>query len=272
MLNEWIIGENTNIGEIHSTSTNPNFAYILSAMRILSLLLLTLVIASCNNGNGNIKNASSTILTDTLLPFKGTWVIKRHIDTLLYTKSPSRSQGTEYFVYFPKSINRLANSYVYHEGGGQYTIVKHGPFYYIVGQESDSTEVVMLTGGETLKVGRDTLIKVPDGVGLAEKMLFAGQYKWNDKMVRFTPDGKVTGLDSLQYYSVQNDYIGPGYGSVDIVFLGTQKDPRTISCFEFIGDTLFIYGVKCLEQDADGTCMYMEKGGLNYKLVAFGRK
>ena len=242
-------------------------------MLVPPFLLLFLVIASCNNGKGviNSDTKSSPPVTDTILPYQGTWVIKKHIDTLLYYKSPSRSQGTEYFMSFPKSINAQAYSYVYHEGGGEYNVIKHGTSYFIVSQASDTMEVVMLAGGETLKVGKDTFVKIPEGVGVPKKCLFAGEYKCNDRVVRFTRDDKVSGLDSLQYYGIQNDYLGPGYGSVDIVFLGTQKDPTAINCFEFVADTLLIYDVKCLQQDAEGTCMDLEKGTLKYKLVSYKR-
>ena len=79
---------------------------------------------------------------------------------------------------------------------------------------------------------------------------------------------KTSGCPCVGYYTRQNDFIGPGYSAVDIIFLGSEKKPNAISCFEFQSDTLFIYDIKCLEQNIDGDGLDLEKGTLKHKILS----
>ncbi len=243
--------------------------------RVGYCFLLVVLMLSCQDRHGDTGSMEGAEATagDSVVPFNGTWVIESYIDTLLRTRSAARSQGSEYFVCFPRSLSDTAYTFVYHEGGGQFRLAKHGGSYFLMGfgQPSDPKEVTMLDGGRKLRIGSDTFVKKTDNIGIPEQVLFKGSYQLGAGTIVFSEDGTVTGLDNIRYYSIQNDYIGPGYGAVDIIFLGTIKDPQEMYCFEFSGDTLVIYDVMCVEQDANGTCLDLEKGALKYKLTAIGK-
>ena len=110
-------------------------------------------------------------------------------------------------------------------------------------------------------------VKAQEKIGIPEDVLFKGQYKFGDKSVTLNADGNIDGLDSVKFYSIENDYIGPGMGDVDILYLGKKREEQLTYCFEFKSDTLFIYDKNCKETDESGTCLDMQKGKLKWTLT-----
>ncbi|MCK6640035.1 MAG: hypothetical protein L6Q81_08110 [Bacteroidia bacterium] len=118
-----------------------------------------------------------------------------------------------------------------------------------------------------MKIWDKVYVKTKENIGIPEDLLFKGQYMLGDNFVTLNADGTISGLDSIKFYAVENDYIGPGMGDVDIVYLGKTEKEKLTHCFEFKVDTLFIYDIDCKETDEDGTCMDIQKGQLKWALT-----
>lgn len=236
------------------------------------IFALAIIFASCHNraeNTGDEGNAKS-VSNDTIIPFNGTWASEKYISILKRTKSPRASQDSGYFFQFPKSYKSLANPYLYHESGPDYHILKYGNKFYLksVDNATDSSEIIITDKGNKLKIWDETFVKTKDSCGVPEELLFKGNYKLNGKPVTFNANGTIIGLDSDKFYSIENDYIGPGTGDLDIIYLGKIEKEKNIHSFLFRADTLFIYKIKCLEIDSsNGDCLDIENGKLKYKLI-----
>ncbi len=232
---------------------------------IIFLVFICLIFSCGTNENTENKNAKE-VVSDTIVPFHGFWASEKYINTLMKTKSPRQSQDDGEFWVIPKLYLDRAYPCVYHEGGPDYHVIKNGNSYFLR-SSYDSIQIVFIDDGRKIKIGDWLYIKTKENVGVPEDLLFKGSYKFIDKSVVFNADGTVKGLDSINFFSVQNDYIGPGMGDVDIVYLGKTKEEDLTHCFQFQADTLFIYNIQCLEEDDRGTCLDIQKGDLKYKLV-----
>ncbi|HTA28802.1 MAG TPA: hypothetical protein VK809_13505 [Bacteroidia bacterium] len=238
--------------------------------RLTIIFFLVISISSCHNKADNTNDISKAILNDTIIPFNGTWASEAYIRILKTTKSPRLSQDSGYFIQIPKSYKDKTFPYLYHEAGGEYHIIKHGTSFYLksIDNASDSTEIIVADNGNKLKIWNEVFIKTKDSCGVPEDILFKGNYKLNGKPVTFNANGTIVGLDSIKFYAIENDYIGPGFGDLDVVYLGkTSKEKQTHS-FLFKADTLFIYKIKCLEIDSsNGDCLDIANDKLRYTLI-----
>lgn len=240
-------------------------------IRYIIKFALTISIYSCGNRieNSNTVSETEIITSDTIIPFHGLWATEKYINTLIKTKSPRQSQEYGEFFQVPKSYKDRAFPYVYHEGGSDFHIVKNNNSYYLQSDydKNDSTEIIFIDNGNKMKIWNKIYVKTQENIGIPEDVLFKGQYKFGDKSVTLNADGTIDGLDSVKFYSIENDYIGPGMGDVDILYLGKKREEQLTYCFEFKSDTLFIYDKNCKETDESGTCLDMQKGKLKWTLT-----
>jgi hypothetical protein len=234
------------------------------------IFALTILISSCENRIENSKNVNETetVSFDTIIPFHGFWATEKYINTLRKTKSPRQSQDDGEFFQVPKSSKDRAFPCVYHDGGADFHIIKFNNSYYLKADydKNDSTEIAFIDNGNKMKIWNKIYVKTQENIGIPEDILFKGQYRLGGKSVTLNADGTITGLDSVKFYSVENDYIGPGMGDVDILYLGKTQTEKLTHCFEFKSDTLLIYEINCKETDEDGTCMDIQKGQLRWTL------
>ncbi len=232
---------------------------------------MTILISSCGSRteNSNSVSETETVSSDTIIPFHGIWVTEKYISTLTKTKSPRQSQDDGEFFQVPKSYKDRAYPFVYHEGGADFRIVKSANSYYLKADydKNDSTKIVFLDNGKKMKIWNKVYVKIKENIGIPEDLLFKGQYMLGDNFVTLNADGTISGLDSIKFYAVENDYIGPGMGDVDIIYLGKTEKEKFTHCFKFKVDTLFIYYIDCKETDEDGTCMDIQKGQLKWTLT-----
>ena len=232
---------------------------------------MTILISSCGNRteNSSIISETETVSSDTIIPFHGFWATEKYISILTKTKSPRQSQDDGEFFKVPKSYKDRAFPCVYHEGGAGFRIVKHNNSYYLKADydKNDSTEIVFIDNGNKMKLWNKIYVKTQENIGIPEDILFKGQYKLGDKSVILNANGTIDGLDSVKFYTVENDYIGPGMGDVDILYLGKTEKEKSTHCFEFKSDTLLIYDINCKETDESGTCLDIQKGQLKWKLT-----
>ncbi len=238
--------------------------------RLTIIFLLAISIISCHTKIDSINDSDKAISNDTIIPFNGTWASEAYIRILKTTKSPRLSQDSGYFIQIPKSYKDKTFPYLYHEAGGEYHVVKHREKFYLksIDNTTDSLKITVADNGNKLKIWNDIFVKIKDSCGVPEDVLFKGNYKLNGKSVTFNANGTIVGLDSIKFYAIENDYIGPGLGDLDVIYLGkTSKEKQTHS-FLFKADTLFIFKIKCLEIDSsNGDCLDIANEKLLYKLI-----
>ncbi len=234
------------------------------------ILAWTILLSSCEDRTENLKSITETetVFSDSIIPFHGFWATEKYINTLTKTKSPRQSQDDGEFFQVPRFYKDRAFPCVYHEGGADFHVVKRDNSYYLKSDydKNDSTEIVFIDNGNKMKIWNKRYVKTQEKIGIPEDILFKGLYKLGDKSVTLNADGTIIGLDSIKFYSVENDYIGPGMGDVDILYLGKTDKEKLTHCFEFKSDTLLIYDITCNETDENGICMDIQKGQLKWTL------
>jgi hypothetical protein len=102
---------------------------------------------------------------------------------------------------------------------------------------------------------------------VAEGVFFKGNYTnaQNDK-IEFMANGEVKGMNCINFYQVETDYIGPRL-NVDQISMGPNAKDVTNYGFQFKGDTLNIYELKCSNFDKKGgQCIDYKFGKLAHQL------
>ncbi len=230
--------------------------------------LFVFICYACNNARNadvNNGNVGSRDLSDN--PFYGRWVSLRYLNALLQSKSPAKSQENDLFYEIGKRLSDTGYTFVYHEGGNQFIVLKKNNRYFKMSSDRDKKDEIFKISNDTIKIGADTFIRVVNNVGISEHYLFKGSYISGNKSVVFNDDGTIKGLDSNQYYFVVNDYIGLSMEkSANLIYIGNSKEKTSIYCFEFTKNALLIYDNKCLEENENKDCVLFGKGRLRYVL------
>jgi hypothetical protein len=81
---------------------------------------------------------------------------------------------------------------------------------------------------------------------LVNKKIMAGSYKitdstGNETTVKFTIEGKTTGLKVFKTYFVLTDFVAASENATDEICFGTQTNDQKCYGFEFKGDTLHLF-------------------------------
>jgi len=217
-------------------------------------------------------NSKSYEKLDTIVPFSGFWLNENYIETVLRTRSPRQSQNENAnSIIIPKRTLEVTSIFgALHDGAADMIVVKKPDKYQFYYKYDDTiwdvAYDIKLISKEKIKIGRDTYKKATENFFL-EDLLFKGHYS-SDKgaNIEFTGNGKVKGLDNYKSYGVVSDYIDEG-SDVDQVFLWNDDKHRDEFGFKFVGDSLFIYKIKCLEYDSVAKmCAKVDFGQLTYKL------
>lgn len=98
------------------------------------------------------------------------------------------------------------------------------------------------------------------------RVLFAGNYSLTDSLnntatIRFTSDGKMSGLNDLKTYFIAVDFTTPPKNMDEIYFSDGNKDQRSYT-FKFKADTLNLF-----ETSFDKDSIDLIKGKLKYQLI-----
>lgn len=255
-------------------------------MRIPTILLALILLASCNDKPKSTEqtvpeNKKETTVTK-IKPaeplkrdasdFGGIWVNKKYVDKLLASKSPKKSQDVTpiTMLILPNNLNQEATViWGFHEGTTGKVVKKNGT-YEILSEESGEPGQTFQLEKDRIKTKKDEFIKIKvtggkNDYNVVEQLLFAGKYEIDGKQVEFTPNGKVTGLDSFSYYSVLIDYYDAGM-QVDQIRLGKSFENSKLFGFEFTKNKLTIYELKCVKSAGDH-CEVVKNGKKLYKLI-----
>jgi hypothetical protein len=191
------------------------------------------------------------------IPFEGLWVNKHYIDEIRRRKSLREAQDTETrCIVIPGHTLEVTRwIYGFHEGGESMVLVKKGPGYFSYslynGRCIDTFEVF---GNAKLKIGREYYFRLgaedsaSSDLGVLEQLLFEGKYQRQDSAatVIFAKDGEIQGLDSLESYDPVIDYVDFPT-NVDHIRLGKDKKHLNDYGLRFVGDTMMIYSINCLQ-------------------------
>lgn len=233
------------------------------------IVLTSLVLAGCNEASEKVTDITdnTSIDTSSINPFAGTWVRKGYIDTLIFTKSPRASQGSEFFYFIPPILGDTGYTFVFHEGGQQFVVKAMGNKYTLCLPSGDSSIIEKVRDGG-IKIAGDEYVRLSKerAENVSEQFLLAGDYLSGNGQVHFGMDGSILGLDTFSYYYVNNDYIGPGL-DLDLMYIGAKPGMSPEYSFHFVGDTLLIYTTKCIEDDENGDCLNLITDNLLYRLV-----
>ena len=240
--------------------------------RLISIVILFFLISCSTSEQKEIeekKPAGKASFIPIPPMYKGLWVNEGYLKELSKTRSTKMAQGKEgfYKIYDKNSIMQLD----LHEGGAENILVmetdKDGQIY-----STDSTQALNKVEFKDgiMVIDNVRCIKAPDGESglqvLVNKAFFSGKYLLGEKFIEFKDDGSITGLDSINGFNLNLNYVGPGMQFDLINFKLNDKSKDYL--YEFKSDTLLISEVDCLvmEEESD-FCLEVAKGNEVYRMV-----
>jgi hypothetical protein len=260
-----------------------------------------LAFASCGpNTTGG--NAPKSEKADSFAVFKalfnGTWVQTSYFEDVAKTKSPCQSQNKVTMVIaFQFSSPEMHGDSMevggvgIHEGAAFYVHFRPGftatslptnitgfdtvKMYYELGYElagHDTMLSITQYNAEKKQVGKEMYARangepVAAFNTLLNKKLFSGTYKYADSVghpqkATFTDDGKVTGFNGHNGYSVSSDFIAGPENNLDEIIMDNYTKARREYTYVIKGDTLCLYDTR---ESKDG--LLLERTRLRYKLI-----
>ena len=254
--------------------------------KIILFTLMPAILFSCTSAD---KQKDTTGITstdtpgpdfktlDTAIYFAGIWVNEKYINDIKRTTSPRESQDiNESCIIIPDRTLKVTRMIAgFHEGAADWVIVKNKNKY----QFYDNKFITLIrnidpVSSNRIKIGGSWFIKIRQGdenkpdLNILEDILFSGEYKSvSGKNVSFTVDGRVTGLDSFNYYNAVIDYADMASNVNQVELGGTKKNLRSFG-FKFNKDSLLIYKLRCKDlSDNETQCADVEFDKLIYKLL-----
>ena len=235
------------------------------------------LLTGCGNdeaGESQIVTPSSSVISsqdeNSEFELSGIWVNKTYKDKLEETKSPRIAQDASEitFLIISGSDKSVTMIYNYHEGvTGELAYENNG--YKLQFDNSDEYSISSTENAQKLRLNGTQFEKAiysddDHTFDLIEQIVFAGDYDLNGEKITFTHDGQIKGDPLLTEYTVVADYLDIGL-DVDQLYLGNGFHHDKLG-FKFVGDTLRIYELKCLEK-LDDQCMQVDFGEQVYELV-----
>lgn len=240
-------------------------------MKKFWLYTLAFSLFSCDGPKDKYPKGGGSDFSDAIdsaNPFHGKWASLKYLRTLLFTRSPAKSQSSGAFYVVEPLMRDTGYMYTYYGGGIEFVLTKGKDGYYFTELFSSKVTRVQELGKDTIILGRDTVVKHDSNTNFPEKYLFKGTYRYGKKAVIFGENRTIDGLDTNQYYEVENNYVMYGMEeSVDLVSIGKAEGRAPYYCFAFKKDTLFIYDSRLLSERAEDGSFPYEKGDIRYILV-----
>jgi hypothetical protein len=205
------------------------------------------------------------------LGFAGAWVNEMYVDSIHKNRSPKQDQDIEEScIRIPDStLMKTSMIFGFHEGGPEMVVVKNGDRYQFFDPTFKTPMgIIELVSPNRLRIGSHYFKKLMYADtekyewGILNEILFAGKYQTQvGKEVVFAEDGHIAGLDTIAYYQPHADYTGDVDLGVDRISLGPSKTNLHEYGYQFNGDTLLIFPIKCLEYDTLAKECGLEKLG-----------
>jgi hypothetical protein len=247
-----------------------------------TFLSLAIGLLFCCSPNDRPENGSSSFTNDikqfdTIVSFSGSWLSEDYYNSIRQFKSPKKAQDNSEFIVIPeRTLQPTIMIYNFHEGGPFLKILKNKGKYEMWEVQDDSliqrfNEVEIISSSKII-LGDKTFEKISPltqqgNHKVLEEILFKGHYTSSDgKHIEFKNDGQLTGLDNFNFYEPVIDYFDQGM-DVDQIRLRNTQSKLDYYGFKFIGDTLELYKLNCLEFDSTSkNCGIVEYGQLIHKL------
>lgn len=213
---------------------------------------------------------------DLPIPFEGLWVNEHYVNEIRQGKPLRKSQDTQTrcIVIPARTLQRTSLIYGMHDGGPESVLIRDGSDYFTYAlYDGRIVDTLKVLTDYRLRIGQDYYIRVGEDdsassdLGVLEDLLFSGRYRRLDTagMAIFAKNGKIDGLDSLGWYEPVIDYVGDPT-NIDHVRLGKDKKHLNDYGLRFLGDTMMIYSIHCLDQSG-GDCYPDTLGRLLYSLA-----
>lgn len=201
----------------------------------------------------------------------GFWVYESYFKELQSTKSTKKAGeiGVDDFYRISKDYSIMRMNI--HEGGADNIILmiskNHGK---ICSSDTMETYYDVEFRDELMIVDEKKYIKAPNNENglneLVNSAFISGEYKIDNKQVKFNINGTVEGVDSLLTYNLNLDYSDAGM-QLDKIYLGFKNNHSVFPyTYQMNADTLFISAIECKTFE-DDFCVEIEKGKIVYKFI-----
>ena len=214
---------------------------------------------------------------DTIVSISGCWLSEDYFNSINEFKSPLKSQDGSLYIIIPdRTLKKTTMIFNFHEGGTSLEILKNNDHYEIweIQEDSLTQRVYKVKIISPTKISLDDkyFVKISsstdtDNHRILEEVLFKGIYRdVNNNRVEFEDNGEIIGLNNFNFYVPVIDYYDEGM-QVDQIRLGSTKNDLDYYGFKFIGDTLELYKLHCLEFDStSNNCGVVEYGQIIHKI------
>ncbi|MBL4753936.1 MAG: hypothetical protein JKY52_10140 [Flavobacteriales bacterium] len=203
----------------------------------------------------------------------GLWVNEKYLSSLQNSKSTKKSQEGKFDDFYRLSDGNSVMRMNCHEGGTSSIILMTSPSSgVIVSLDSSESYFEVDFIDDLMIVGNDRYFGCGDKKeGLLTRVnnaFFSGQYLLDGKNIEFKSNGIVYGLDSIQSFKLNLDYIDAGMQYDKIYFqFNNEPEPRTY-LYGFSSDTLRFFEIDCLTEAEDyDYCLEVQKGPVSHVLI-----
>jgi hypothetical protein len=234
------------------------------------------------NTNKN-RNVISTTITsqqsDTPLPFAGYWISENYVREIQKKKSPRLAEVPLISCFqIPSKTNQITRLISgFHEGGGDLVVLKKGASYELWDNElNKKTNQITIVSSNRIKLDNDFFVKlknfnVADTTNepkILEEILFAGKYKTDQgKIVEFKSNGQLIGFENYKSFEAFIDFADQDIQIDKFTVRKNENDGKEFG-FQFKGNNLLIYNLKCLEYDPnDKSCIKPALDNLKLRLT-----
>lgn len=251
-------------------------------MKRLLTIISTFLLFSCTNQNTtNEENNSDEIKTTKQFEFPadflGAYICYEYLKELENHGSTKKAQEKAIMstagLYSEDGNIILSNTWNFHEGGGaDYVKMVSESKAIVIGELSKDTiySIVFSRKGEIIIKDEkasyrltqfSTDYKNRDHSKIVNEHILPNDLLLNGNVVKFKPNGEITGLDSIISYSFNEDYFDAGM-QVDMIYLSyVDNRPEETFGYSLTDSTFIISKLSCLEKDEEyDYCLVRELG------------
>jgi hypothetical protein len=251
---------------------------------LIASLLLNLLLISCNQttSSSEAENTDSTFTIPFPEKYTGLYFTETYVNELLSSRSPRKAQNLAYFsglIFYARNDSAFVNmDFNHHEGGWEIPVLmteKSAGYALNLTENSPDFKIQFNEDGSVWiddDEWKGKMIKVQEKPELnlidesVNHILFPTAFHFNDEIIRFHENGKLSGIDSLASYYVYLDYFGPGM-NLDMIEFSNKYDANLTYTygFEFTDSSLQLFELQCIELDFD-LCLEHTKGNIILEL------
>lgn len=251
-------------------------------MKKLITIFSILLVWSCTNHDTTHEkkksdNEDSPKEYDFPTDFLGAYISSDYLDELESHGSTKKAQEKAIMstagLYYENGNVILSNTWNFHEGGGtDYVKMVSESTAIVIGELSKDTIYSIdfsKKGQITIKDDKDSFkltqfskdFKNRDYSNLVNQRIITGELLVDGNVVKFEPNGKIIGLDSIVKYTFHEDYYDAGMQE-DMIYLSYNDNrPEKTFGYDLSDSTFILYNLNCVEKDEEyDYCLVRELG------------